>query len=50
MGRQQNMSKVSDWLEPLSEMVMPMLEIGARAYAEKNAPWPKRSEQCDAKS
>jgi branched-chain amino acid transport system substrate-binding protein len=42
--------KVSDWLEPLREMVMPLLEADAKAYAEKNAPWPKRSEQCDPKS
>ena len=42
--------KASDWLEPLTDKVMPLLESDAKAYAEKNAPWPKRSEQCDAKS
>jgi branched-chain amino acid transport system substrate-binding protein len=42
--------KVSDWLEPLTNKVMPLLESDAKAYAEKNAPWPKRIEACDAKS
>jgi branched-chain amino acid transport system substrate-binding protein len=42
--------KVSDLLDPLTDKVMPLLETDAKAYAEKNAPWPKRSEQCDAKS
>ena len=42
--------KVSDWIEPLSEKVMPLLEADAKAYAEKNAPWPVRSEVCDKSS
>jgi branched-chain amino acid transport system substrate-binding protein len=42
--------KVSDWLEPLTDKVMPLLETDAKTYAEKNAPWPARTEHCDAKS
>jgi branched-chain amino acid transport system substrate-binding protein len=42
--------KVSELIEPLSEKVEPLLEADAKAYAEKNAPWPARSEGCDAKS
>jgi branched-chain amino acid transport system substrate-binding protein len=42
--------KVSDWIEPLAEKVQPLLEADAKAYSEKNAPWPVRSEPCDNKS
>lgn len=41
--------KVSDWITPLSDKVEPLLAAGAKAYAEKNAPWPARSEPCDVK-
>ena len=34
--------KVADWLTPLTDKVQPLLEADAKAYAEKNAPWPKR--------
>ena len=42
--------KISDWIEPMTDKVMPLLEADAKAYAEKNAPWPKRTEVCDVKS
>lgn len=42
-------NKISDWIEPLNEKVQPLLEADAKAYAEKNAPWPARTEACDAK-
>ena len=42
--------KVSDWIETLSEKVIPLLEADAKAYAEKNAPWPARTEACDKAS
>lgn len=42
--------KISDWIEPMTDKVMPLLEADAKAYAEKNAPWPKRTEICDVKS
>ena len=42
--------KVSDWITPLTDKVMPLLDFAATSYAEKNAPWPARTEKCDAKS
>jgi branched-chain amino acid transport system substrate-binding protein len=42
--------KVSDMIAPLTDKVQPLLEADAKAYAEKNAPWPARTEPCDAKS
>jgi branched-chain amino acid transport system substrate-binding protein len=42
--------KVSDWITPLTDKVMPLLESDAKTYSEKNAPWPVRNEHCDAKS
>ncbi len=41
--------KSSDWIEPLTAKVEPLLEEAAKAYSEKNAPWPVRTEVCDAK-
>jgi branched-chain amino acid transport system substrate-binding protein len=40
--------KVSDYITPMSDKVGPLLDADAKAYAEKNAPWPTRSEACDA--
>jgi branched-chain amino acid transport system substrate-binding protein len=40
--------KVSDYIAPMSDKVGPLLDADAKAYAEKNAPWPARSEACDA--
>jgi len=34
----------------LTDKVQPLLDADAKAYAEKNAGWPKRTEVCDAKS
>jgi branched-chain amino acid transport system substrate-binding protein len=42
--------KASDMIAPLTDKVQPLLESDAKAYAEKNAPWPKRTEVCDVKS
>ncbi len=42
-------AKSSDWIEPLNAKVEPLLEEAAKNYAEKNAPWPARTEVCDAK-
>ena len=41
--------KVSDWIEPLNDKVEPLLQADAKAYAEKNPSWPKRTEACDSK-
>ncbi len=42
--------KVSDWIQPLTANVQPLLDDAAKTYVEKNAPWPARSEPCDNKS
>jgi len=41
--------KASDYITPMNDKVEPLLEADAKAYAEKNAPWPERTEACDAK-
>jgi len=41
--------KVSDWIQPLADKVMPLLESDAKAYVQKNAP-PARTEHCDVRS
>ena len=38
--------KASDWIEPMKDKVRPMLAADAKAYADKNAPWPARTEAC----
>ncbi len=40
--------KASDWIEPMKDKVRPMLMADAKAYADKNAPWPARTEACAA--
>ena len=41
--------KVSDLIGPDTARVQPLLDQAAKAYAEKNAGWPKRTEPCDNK-
>ena len=36
-------------IAPDSAKVMPLLDEAAKAYAEKNAGWPARTEPCDNK-
>jgi len=38
--------KVSDWIEPMKDKIRPTLLADAKAYADKNAPWPARTEAC----
>lgn len=38
--------KISDWFDPMSDVVNPMLMAVAKSYAETNKPWPARSEPC----
>jgi branched-chain amino acid transport system substrate-binding protein len=38
--------KVSDWFEPLTEKVKPLLANAAEEYKSSNAPWPDRTEAC----
>ena len=42
--------KVSDWIKPMTEKVIPLLIDAAKDYVTKNQPWPKRTESCDDKS
>jgi branched-chain amino acid transport system substrate-binding protein len=41
--------KISDPITPDTARVQPLLDEAAKAYAEKNAGWPARSEPCDNK-
>ena len=43
-------AKITDWIAPLTDKVQPLLEAEAKGFAEKNAPWPARSEVCDSRS
>jgi branched-chain amino acid transport system substrate-binding protein len=38
---------ISDWLEPMRDVVRPMLEQAAVDYVAANQPWPERAEPCD---
>ena len=42
--------KASDWIEPMKDKVRPLIEAGAKDYAEKNTGWPKRTEPCARQS
>ena len=42
--------KVSDWIKPMKDKVMPLLKKAAADYVKKNAGWPKRTEPCDKSS
>ena len=38
--------KASDWIQPMKEKVMPLLEAASKEYIEKATGWPKRDEAC----
>jgi branched-chain amino acid transport system substrate-binding protein len=42
--------KASDWIEPIKDKVMPLIDADAKQYASQNAGWPKRTEACDKSS
>jgi branched-chain amino acid transport system substrate-binding protein len=42
--------KVSGWIKPMEEKVMPLLKDAAEDYVNKNTGWPKRTEACDKSS
>jgi branched-chain amino acid transport system substrate-binding protein len=42
--------KITDPITPESDKVQPLIDQAAKAYAEKNAGWPARTEACDSKS
>jgi branched-chain amino acid transport system substrate-binding protein len=38
---------ISEWFEPMEDVVRPMLEAAAEEYVAANAPWPEREEPCE---
>jgi branched-chain amino acid transport system substrate-binding protein len=42
--------KASDWIQPIKEKVVPLIDGAAEDYAKANAGWPKRTEACDKSS
>ena len=42
--------KITGLISPASDKVQPLLDEAAKAYAQKNAGWPARTEACDNKS
>jgi len=42
--------KASDWIEPMKDKVLPLIESAAKQYATSNTGWPKRTEACDKSS
>lgn len=42
--------KISDWITPMEDKVLPLLYSAANDYVSKNQPWPKRTEACDDKT
>ena len=42
--------KITDWIEPMKDMVRPLLEKAAADYVAKATGWPKRTEVCDKTS
>ena len=42
--------KVSDWIAPMKDKVVPLINKAAEDYVSKNAGWPKRTEACDKSS
>ncbi|HEX9323005.1 MAG TPA: ABC transporter substrate-binding protein [Xanthobacteraceae bacterium] len=42
--------KISDWIPPMKDKVIPLLDAAAKDYVTKNQPWPKRTEACDKSS
>jgi len=42
--------KVSDWIAPMKDKVIPLIDQAAQDYVKQNAGWPKRTEACDKSS
>ncbi|MGN6570967.1 MAG: ABC transporter substrate-binding protein [Pseudolabrys sp.] len=42
-------TKGSDWIQPITSKVEPLILSAAHDYASANAGWPKRTEACDKK-
>ena len=43
-------TKGSDWISPLKDKVVPLIDAASKEYAASNAGWPKRTEPCDKAS
>jgi branched-chain amino acid transport system substrate-binding protein len=43
-------TKASDWIEPMKDKVLPLIDAAAKEYAASNPGWPKRTEACDKSS
>jgi branched-chain amino acid transport system substrate-binding protein len=43
-------TKASDWIEPIKDKVIPLIDAAAKEYAAANPGWPKRTEACDKSS
>jgi branched-chain amino acid transport system substrate-binding protein len=43
-------TKASDWIEPMKDKVLPLIDTAAKDYSSANAGWPKRTEACDKSS
>jgi branched-chain amino acid transport system substrate-binding protein len=42
--------KVSDWISPMKDKVVPLIDKAAAEYVKQNTGWPKRTEACDKSS
>ncbi|HLH89179.1 MAG TPA: ABC transporter substrate-binding protein [Xanthobacteraceae bacterium] len=42
--------KDSDWIEPMKDKVLPLIDAAAKQYATSSTGWPKRTEPCDKSS
>jgi branched-chain amino acid transport system substrate-binding protein len=43
-------TRASDYIEPIKDKVMPLIDADAKQYAASNTGWPKRTEACDKSS
>lgn len=42
--------KASDWMDPMKDIVRPLIEAESKGFVSKNTGWPKRSEACEKAS
>ncbi|OYU49689.1 MAG: ABC transporter permease [Rhizobiales bacterium PAR1] len=42
--------KASDWMDPIKDVVRPLIEAEAKEYVSKDAGWPKRAVACEKAS
>jgi branched-chain amino acid transport system substrate-binding protein len=39
--------KASEWMDPIKDVVRPLIEEEAKSFVGKDPGWPKRTEACD---